>query len=150
MRVVEREKHVLEQLVALVDRRLEAQRAADTAFRTGEQRIGAEFQQVAGSITALFHDEAGSAERAERASRESQVAQWKSQSRQIEDATQDAVQRLVNDINRAERKAHKAVDEARWLARTVFEAAQQTYVRAHGRIAAATAQPAAHGPGDRE
>ncbi len=32
---------------------------------------------------------------------------------------------MVNDINRAERKAHKAVDETRWLARTVFEASRK-------------------------
>jgi S-DNA-T family DNA segregation ATPase FtsK/SpoIIIE len=125
MRVVDREKHVLEQLVALVDQRLEAQRAADQAFREGERLTHAEFQRAAADITARFHSEAGAAERAERTAREGYVAQWKAQSRQIEDTTQDAVQRLLNDINRAERQAHKAVDEARWLARTVFEASRK-------------------------
>ncbi|MES1213542.1 MAG: hypothetical protein ABUL64_03065, partial [Singulisphaera sp.] len=125
MRVVERERRILHELVQLVEQRTAAEHAADSAFRQGEQRITAEFQRATAEITTRFQQEVGNIERAERSSREAHVTQWKAQSRKIEEGSQDAVQRMVNEINRNERKAHKAVDEARWLARTVYEAARK-------------------------
>ncbi|HEY4310296.1 MAG TPA: FtsK/SpoIIIE domain-containing protein [Pirellulales bacterium] len=125
IRVVEREKRVLETLVRLVDDRVQAEQVADASYRAGEKEITADFQRASAEITARYQAEAGAAERAERTARETLIGQWKAHSRKIEESSQDAAQRMVNDINRAERKAHKAVDEARWLARTVFEASRK-------------------------
>lgn len=125
MRVVEREKRVLHDLVDLVEQRVAAEHAATAANAAGVDSAATEFAASETAITASFHREAGAAVQSFRAARERLTTSWQTQSRAIEEECQDAVQRLANDINRAERGAHKAIDEARWLARTVYEASRK-------------------------
>jgi S-DNA-T family DNA segregation ATPase FtsK/SpoIIIE len=125
MRLVEREKRVLAELEQLVTRRAESAQGADAAFRAGQKSAMAEYDHAMAQAESGFRADQAAIDRILGTTRHGHTTRWQAESRAIEESSQDAVQRLVNDINRAERRAHKAVDEARWLARTVYDASRK-------------------------
>ncbi|HEY1602804.1 MAG TPA: FtsK/SpoIIIE domain-containing protein [Pirellulales bacterium] len=124
-RLVEREKRLLGELIELVRSRAEAAVAIETASRAAHRSAASSHEQELADIAGRFESDQAAAERGLRSTRKAVSATHEAQSNAIDRESNAAIQLIVNEINRAERDAHKAIDEARWLARTVFDASRK-------------------------
>ena len=124
-RLVERQKRVVAELAQLVDQRAQAAQAVDDGFRAAERSTTTDYEHSLAHAAAQLQADEGAAEQTLRTARQSLTTAWESSSKSIENECQRAVETLVKRINRGERHAHKAMDETRWLARTVYEAGRK-------------------------
>ena len=124
-RLVDREKRILGELIELVRSCAEAAAAIETGFRAAYKSAASSHEQELADIAGRFQSDEATAERGLRTTRQALTAAHDAQSSAIDRESQAAIQVIVNEINRAERDAHKAIDEARWLARTVYDASRK-------------------------
>jgi hypothetical protein len=124
-RLVEHERRVVAALAKLVAQRALDVKAIDDAFRAADRSTTVDYQQALAQAAARLQAEEHAAEQALQTRRQSLTSAWESSFKSIEHESQNAIQNLVNRINRAERLAHKAMDEMRWLARTVYDAGKK-------------------------
>jgi DNA segregation ATPase FtsK/SpoIIIE, S-DNA-T family len=120
--LIDREKKVLREVALLAAERVRAEQAATEAFQSGVAATKCEFERAVAEIERRLQAEMASTRRDLQAAQSSLTAKLNSDRLTTESRRDTAIEQIINASDLAERQLQKALDEARWLARTVYEA----------------------------
>jgi energy-coupling factor transporter ATP-binding protein EcfA2 len=118
----QRETRLLQSQVQLVAQHGQTLRAAKAAFDSGKQSACSDCERTKKAIEEEFQRARAEAQRQKATVLQTLTARLETEKSAIERQCQEALDRLGEEVAAAEKRAQKAYDEARWLARTVYEA----------------------------
>jgi S-DNA-T family DNA segregation ATPase FtsK/SpoIIIE len=118
----ERVKCVVRELSRLIGERVTAQTALTQAYRTEQQNAEAEFAEHHAQLDARLRHDLAAAEGELKTSRQRLTSRHKTDHETVETECQLTVEKINRELDRIEKKTKHALNEARWLARTVYEA----------------------------
>ncbi|MBI2826099.1 MAG: cell division protein FtsK [Planctomycetia bacterium] len=123
--LVERERRLLHELVRVATERAEAEESTARAFHVAQNKVKTDFAETTAQIEARFRGSLAAADRELAATRQTLAARHGADSQAIEQECHAAVERMILKIETAERRAQQELNEARWLARTVYDASRK-------------------------
>ena len=121
----EREKRLLRDLAALGAERAEAETAAQRALRCGQQAARGEHEQAIVGLEERLQAETARRSHDRLAAEALLATRMKAEHAAIEREYHEGMERASREIEAAESEVQQVYKEARWLARTVFEAGRK-------------------------
>jgi len=113
---------VVRELTRLVGERVTAQTALTQIYRSDQAQAEAEFAERQAQLDAKLRRDLAAAESDLKTSRQTLTSRHKTNHDTIETECQLAVEKITSELDKIEKKTKHAHNEARWLARTVYEA----------------------------
>ncbi|HEY2841952.1 MAG TPA: FtsK/SpoIIIE domain-containing protein [Pirellulales bacterium] len=118
----ERVRRVVRELSRLIGERATAQTALTQAYRNEQQKAETDFAEQNAQLEARLKRDLATAEIDLKTARQTLSARHQSDHETIETESHLAVEKITRELDKIEKKTKQALNEARWLARTVFEA----------------------------
>jgi len=125
---IERVRRIVRELARLVADRSTAQTALTQSYRAEQQQAEASFAERSAQLEARLKRDLATAENDLKTARQTLTARHKTSHDSVEADCQAAVERVTRDLEKIEKKARTALNEARWLSRTVYEAKRKQLV----------------------
>ena len=121
----QRERAVLRELVRLASHRASEESRLDSEFREAHAAAIAKRDAAAVELEDRFRSDGAAAEQQLRTSRQQITAQFDQEFQTSERDGIAAVEQLSRELNQSEKKAEAELNEARWLAQSVYEAGRK-------------------------
>lgn len=118
----ERVRRIVRELARVIGERSTAQTALTQAYKVEQQKAEAEFAERNTQLDARLRRDLVTAESDLKNSRQTLTSRHKTDHDTVENESHAAVEKINNELDKIEKKTKHALNEARWVARTVYEA----------------------------